>query len=173
MHKLFRNKKGVSLFEMIAAIAILGIASSTLTSMIITSYRGQLRAQQYVLAEEIAKTYEAMLAKDIDKNKLGSITADEGSDYKTFTSDATDKALMKSITRTVVVGENEYTSDIYNYLYGSGTLQLNGKKYDINNVTVRIRVLNAEWAYYKTEVSVTYSNDRQVTYSGTHLSDLS
>ena len=68
------NKKGVSLVELLAAITIIGIASTTITSIIITSHRGQIKAQQYVLANEMAKTYDAILSKDIRKSKLGDYT---------------------------------------------------------------------------------------------------
>ena len=59
------NKKGVSLVELMAAIVIIALASTTITTMIITTYRGQLRATQYQLAKEMAKTYDSMLSRDI------------------------------------------------------------------------------------------------------------
>ena len=72
-----KNKKGVSLAELLAAIAIISVASTTITSMVITSYKGQLRAQQYVLANEIAKTYDSMLARDVTKSNLQAINENE------------------------------------------------------------------------------------------------
>jgi hypothetical protein len=41
--------------------------------MVITSYKGQLRASQYLLATEMAKTYDSMLARDINKINLQAI----------------------------------------------------------------------------------------------------
>ena len=178
MLKLVKNKRGFSLAEMLAAIAIVGIASSTITTMIITSYRGQIRAQQYVLANEIAKTYDAVLARDINREKLKDKyailkPADDATDkYYTFDNTDEKKQLLQYITQR----SNGADSEIYTYLYGAdeNKLQLNGMTYDINNVSVRLYVISANaYSYFKTEITVTYSNTRQVTYSGTHFSDLS
>ena len=178
MLKLVKNKRGFSLAEMLAAIVIVGVASTTITSMIITSYRGQIRAQQYLLANEIAKTYDAVLARDINREKLKDKyailkPADDATDkYYTFDNTDEKKLLLQYITQR----SDGTNSEIYNYLYGSGEgkLQLNDTVYDINNVSIRLYVISANvYSYFKTEITVTYSNTRQVTYSGTHFSDLS
>lgn len=169
-----KNKKGVSLAELLAAIAIIGIASSTITSMVITSYKGQLRAQQYVLANEIAKTYDAVLARDIKKAKLidPSITWPASSE-KTYVivggiGDENNGAYLNTITG------GDGSSDIYKYLYGTESndhFQLNGKVFDSSNVKIEVYMISQNFGYYKTRITVTYSSDREVTYDGTHFSD--
>ena len=108
-----KNKKGVSLAELIASIVIISLASTTITTMVITSHRGQLRASQYVLANEIAKTYDSMLARDITKANLQAINdaalvnADDPSNkYVVVTQE-----LLQQMVRT----EDGY-GPVYNYL---------------------------------------------------------
>ena len=174
-----KNKKGVSLAELIAAIVIIGLASTTITSMVITSYKGQLRAQQYVLANEIAKTYDAVLARDIKKAKLKDDTITwPASSEKTYvivggfdeskTSGLNDGTILNTITG------GEGSSNIYKYLYGTETdhFQLNGKVFDKNNVKIEIYMISENFGYYKTKITVKYSTNREVTIDGTHFSDL-
>ena len=179
-----KNKKGVSLAELIAAIAIIGIASTTITSMVITSYKGQLRAQQYVLANEIAKTYDAVLARDIKKAKLidSSITW-PASSSKTYVivggydATATGGINPGTILNTITGGSKD--SDIYKYLYGNEAdptdtncyFRLNNKQFDKSNVKIEIYMISQNFGYYKTRITVKYSTDREVTYDGTHFSD--
>ena len=177
---LKKNKRGVSLAELIAAIVIIGLASTTITSMVITSYKGQLRAQQYVLASEIAKTYDAVLARDIKKAKLKDDTLTwpamsektyvvvGGYDYVNAAGD-NDGGILNTITG------GESSAEIYKYLYGEGEgdhFQLNGKQFDKNNVKIEIYMISENFGYYKTKITVKYSTDREVTVDGTHFSDL-
>ena len=166
-----KNKKGVSLAELIAAIVIISLASTTITTMVITSYRGQLRASQYVLANEIAKTYDSMLARDITKANLQAINdaalvnADDPSNkYVVVTQE-----LLQQMVRT----EDGY-GPVYNYLYGANTqdhFQLNNMVFDNTNVELKIYVISKNFGYFKTEVTVKYQSDRQVTYNGTHFKE--
>lgn len=166
-----KNKKGVSLAELLAAIAIIGIASTAITSMVINSYKGQLRATQYLLANEIAKTYDSMLARDINKANLQSID-----DSLITSTDPDDKYITISqelLQKMVKINDTEY-APIYNYLYGANTtdhFQLNNMTFDHNNVELRIYVISKNFGYFKTAITVTYQNDRQVTYNGTHFTE--
>ena len=156
MVKLKINKKGFSLVEIIAAISILGVASTAITSMIINSYRGQLRAQQHLLAEEIAKTYDTMLARDTKKANLKTI-GQEMLDNMTKDSEGNHSPIYQSL----------YSETITDHF------KLNDAYYDASNVEIKIYMVNASWGIYKTKITVSYSTDRQVTYDGSHLSDLS
>ena len=166
-----KNKKGVSLAELIAAIIIIGLASTTITTMVITSYKGQLRASQYLLASEMAKTYDSMLARDINKSNLQSID-----DSLITSNDPNDKYITISqelLQKMVKINDTEY-APIYNYLYGANTtdhFQLNNMTFDHNNVELRIYVISKNFGYFKTSITVTYQNDRQVTYNGTHFTE--
>lgn len=169
MNIVKKNKKGVSMAELLAAIAIISIASTSITSMVITSYKGQLRASQYVLAKEIAKTYDSMLARDIQKTNLQEID-----DSLIASTDPDDKYVTISqelLQKLVKINDTEY-APVYNYLYGTDTtdhFQLNNMIFDYNNVELRIYVISKSFGYFKTTITVTYQNDRQVTYSGTHF----
>ena len=165
-----KNKKGVSLAELLAAIAIISVASTTITSMVITSYKGQLRAQQYVLANEIAKTYDSMLARDVTKSNLQAINENE---FKN--EDPNEKYISVSqelLQKMVKVGDGY--APVYNYLYGANQtdhFQLNGKVFDSSNVEIKVYMISQSFGYFKTQITVTYQNDRQVTYSGTHFTE--
>lgn len=164
-----KNKKGVSLAELLAAIAIIGIASTTITSMVITSYKGQIRAQQYVLANEIAKTYDSMLARDITKKNLQEIA-----DAKITNEDPDEKYVLvtedtlKDLVKTDI--PDDPYGQVYNCLYVSH-FELNGMSFDHSNVEIKIYVISKSFGYFKTNVTVTYQGNRQVTYSGTHFKD--
>ena len=166
-----KNKKGLSIAELIAAIAIIGLASTTITSIVITSYRGQLRAQQYVLAKEIAKTYDSMLARDVSRTNLQTID-----DSLLVNDDPNDKYVVVSQTllqKMTKINETEF-APIYTYLYGSNTadhFQLNDMVFDNSNVQLKIYVLSKNFGYFKTEITVTYQGNRQVTYNGTHFTE--
>lgn len=185
-----KNKKGVSLAELLAAIAIISIASTTITSMVITSHKGQLRAQQYVLANEIAKTYDAILARDIKKASLDLKKKNSSTDSlwpasgnKTylniagFNYSSTDTNIggygNGEILDVITGGTATEHSTIYKYLFGSGgdNFQLNGKVFNSENVNIEIYMISASFGYYKTRITVKYSTDREVTYDGTHFSD--
>ena len=178
-----KNKKGVSLAELLAAIAIIGVASSSITSMVITSYKGQLRATEYVLANEIAKTYDSVLAREIKKEKLSDITWPDSSD-KTYVVvggfDATVTGGLNDGTKLNTITGGSYGT-IYKYLYGNPNdpndtncyFKLNDKQFDKNNVKIEIYMISPTFGYYKTRVTVKYSTDREVTIDGTHFSDLS
>ena len=182
-----KNKKGVSLAELLAAIVIIGIASTTITSMVITSHKGQLRAQQYVIANEIAKTYDAVLARDIKKASLDlkkknateslwpassskSYITIAGFDYSSTDAGGYDDG---EILDVITGGTTTTHSSIYKYLYGESTdhFQLNGKAFDKANVKIQVYMISASFGYYKTRITVKYSTDREVTYDGTHFSD--
>ncbi|MBP5446315.1 MAG: hypothetical protein J6Y28_09110 [Acholeplasmatales bacterium] len=172
MLKLAKNKKGVSMTEIIAAIVIIGLSSTTLTSMVITSYRGQLRAQEYVLAEEMAKTYDSMLSRDIKRANLKTIEAIrfKNQDDSTEKFVVVDESLLQDMTK---ISDTE-DSPTYLSLYSQSTtdhFQLNDNYYDATNVNIQIYMINADFGYYKTKVTISYSNDRQVTYNGTHFSE--
>ena len=164
------NKKGVSLVELIAAIIIIGIASTTITSMIITSYKGQLRAQQYVLANEIAKTYDSMLARDIRLANIQDIddsafTPADGEKYVTVSG-----SLLRAMTKI----DESTDSSVYKYLFSDNPadhFNLNGKYFDSSNVTIKLQLISKKLCFFKTEIIVNYSNDRQVTYNGTHYKE--
>ena len=167
-----KNKRGVSLAELIAAIVIVGIASTFITTMVITSYRGQLRAQKYILAKEMAKTYDSMLARDIIKSNLQGI-----SDSALVNSDdPTDKyvTVTKELLQAMVkINDTDY-GQVYDCLWSDNVnehFRLNNTTFDHNNVTIRIYVVSKNFGYFKTEVSVKYHGDRQVTYSGTHFKE--
>lgn len=166
-----KNKKGLSIAELIAAIAIIGLASTTITSIVITSYRGQLRAQQYVLAKEIAKTYDSMLARDVSRANLQTID-----DSLLVNDDPNDKYVVVSQTllqKMTKINETEF-APIYTYLYGSNTtdhFQLNDMVFDNSNVELKIYVLSKNFGYFKTVITVTYQGNRQVTYNGTHFTE--
>ena len=171
MLKFKKNKKGVSLVELMAAIIIIGLASTTITTMIITSYKGQLRATQYQVAREMAKTYDSLLSRDTIRANVRNMgmtpftSSDPNDKYITLTPE-----LIENMTKT----EDRPYSPIYNYLYSTNTndhFVLNGKTYDSSNVTIRIKMLNTSMCYYQTEVIVTYQEDRQVTYNGAHYND--
>lgn len=171
MLKLTRSKIGVSLVELIAAIVIIGIASTTITSMIITSYRGQLRATQYQVAREIAKTYDSMLSRDTIRANVREMGMDAFKDssnpdekYISITSD-----ILKNMTKTED-SDDTHVSPVYDCYYGSG-FTLNGNTFDSSNVSIKIKMINTSLCYYLTEVTVTYQNDRQVTYNGSHYND--
>ncbi len=166
-----KNKKGVSLAELIAAIVIIGLASTSITSMVIISARGQVRAQQYVLANEIARTYDSMLARDIKRSNLLEIddsllTNDDPNDnYVVVT-----KELMQKLVK---VNETEY-APVYYYLWSNDQnahFQLNNMVFDNSNVEIKIYVISKSFGYFKTEITVTYGNTRQVTYNGTHFKE--
>jgi len=164
-----KNKKGVSLAELIASITIIGIASTTITTMVITSYRGQLRAQKYLLATEMAKTYDSMFARDITKANLQEMNDsvfvnqdDPNEKYVTVTA-----AMLQQLVKT-----EDGFAPIYNYLYSSNTndhFQLNGTVFDSSNVELKIYMISKNFGYFKTKVIVTYNGDRQVAYDGTHF----
>ena len=164
-----KNKRGVSLVELIAAIIIISLASTTITSMVITSYKGQIRAQQYVLANEMAKTYDSMLARDITKKNLQEIAdakitnEDPDEKYVVVTEDT-----LKDLVKTDI--PDDPYGQVYNYLYVSH-FELNGMTFDHSNVEIKIYVISKSFGYFKTDVTVTYQGDRQVTYSGTHFKD--
>lgn len=165
-----KNKKGVSLVELLAAIMIIGISSTTITSMIITSHKGQLRATQYLLANEIAKTYDSMLARDITKSNLQAID-----DSVFVNEDPNDKYVVvtETLLQRLVQTADGY-APVYTYLYGSNTedhFQLNDSVFDSSNVSIKIYVISKNFGYFKTEVTVVYSNGRQVTYNGTHFKE--
>ena len=166
-----KNKRGVSLVELMAAIVIMGIASTAITSMVITSYRGQIRAQQYVLSKEMAKTYDSMLARDISRANLQAIDDD-----LLRNDDPTDKYVVVTqelLQKLVKINDTEY-APIYNYLYSSNTadhFQLNDMVFDSSNVELKIYVLSKSFGYFKTEITVSYSQNRQVTYNGTHFTE--
>ncbi len=166
-----KNKRGVSLAELMAAIVIIGLASTSITSMVITSYKGQLTAQKYVLANEIAKTYDSMLARDITKANLQAID-----DSLLKNDDPTDKyvvvtqALMQKMTK---INDTDY-APVYYYLWSedpNSHFKLNSLTFDHTNVEIKIYVISKSFGYFKTEISVTYHKDRQVTYSGTHFKE--
>ena len=167
-----KNKKGVSLAELMAAIIIIGLASTTITSMIITSAKGQARAQQYVLANEIARTYDSMLARDITKANLQAIddsllkNDDPNEKYVVVT-----KELMQKMTKTT---ETEF-APVYYYLWSddpNAHFRLNNQAFDNSNVEIKIYVISKSFGYFKTEITVSYNNNnRQVTYNGTHFKE--
>ena len=166
-----KNKKGVSLAELMAAIVIIGLSSTTITTMIITSHKGQVRATQYLLANEIARTYDSMLARDITKANLQAINdaALINADDPTNKYVVVTQTLLQQMVRT----EDGY-APVYNYLYGANTedhFQLNGLVFDSSNVKLKIYVISKNFGYFKTEITVTYSNGRQVTYNGTHFKE--
>ena len=77
--------------------------------------------------------------------------------------------LLQQLVRT----QDGY-APVYNYLYGSETsdhFQLNGLIFDNTNVELKIYVISKNFGYFKTEVTVTYQSDRQVTYNGTHFKE--
>ena len=160
-----KNKKGVSLVELLASIVIISLASSTITTMVITSYKGQIRAQQYILANEIAKTYDSMLAKDITKDNLAAIPSTELSSTG-FVDISED--LLKKLGKTT--DPNHQYGQTYDCLYVTH-FSLNGTTFDETNVRLRIHMISQSFAYFKTEIIVTYQGDRQVTYSGTHFKE--
>jgi len=158
-----KNKKGVSLAELMAAIVIIGLASTTLTSMIITSARGQSRATQYLLAKEVANTYNSMFCRDIQQANLADIEA------STFvSSDPNDKYITVSqnlLSRMTKVGTEQ--SQTYNFLYDtSSAFTLNGEKFDSSNVTLRVQLISYQVGF-RTEVIVRYSQNRTVTTNDT------
>ena len=172
--KLIKNKKGFSLAELIAAISIIAVASTTITSMIITSYKGQLRGQERLLAEQMAKTYESMFARDMKvanlKNVSDALIAPDDVTVDKF------KTVNSELLNTLTIKEDGTSAQVYLALYGANPndrFRFNDKVYDSSNVKIRIYVINKEFGYYKTQVTVSYSNDRTVTYSGSHISDLS
>ena len=165
MIKRLKNKKGVSLAELMAAIVIIGLASTTITTMIITSMRGQSRATDYLLAKEVANTYNTIFCRDIQKSNLETIGAaaltstDPNDKYITVSQE-----LLSSLTK---VGTEE--SQTYKYLYDSNsTFTLNGQKYDSAKVTIRIQLISIQVGV-RTEVIVSYSNSRTVTSNGTQF----
>ena len=184
-----KNKKGVSLAELLAAIAIIGLASTSITTMVITSHKGQLKAQQYVLATEIAKTCDAVLARDIKKSKLdvknsSSVSIWPTSSSKTYISiagfgydDSTTSPTVGidngDILNVITGGTETSPSTLYKYLFGGANdnFQLNGKTFNKDNVNIEIYMISASFGYYKTRITVKYSADREVTYDGTHFSD--
>lgn len=170
-----KNKKGVSLAELVAAIAIIGLASTTITTMVITSYKGQLRANRYVLANEIAKTYDAMLARDVTKANLKAIPKSELQNEDT--SDkyvVVSKTLLQKMTKITDEGGTTTYGPVYGYLWDDNQnahFKLNNISFDHNNVEIKIYVISQDFGYFKTEVTVTYQEDRKVTYSGTHFKE--
>ena len=186
-----KNKKGLSVIELVAAIAIIGIASSSITATIITAHKGQLRAQQYVLANEIAKTYDAVLARDIEKAKLdikkkNAATVSiwptsstktyiniAGYDYDNTGSSPTAGFDNGEILNIITGGTSTNHSTIHNYLFGGENdhFKLNDKVFDQTNVKIEIYMISASFGYYRTRITVKYSTDREVTYDGTHFSD--
>ena len=169
MAKLFKNRKGVSLAELMAAIVIIGLASTAITTMIITSYKGQLNATKYNLAKQMAKNYDTMLTRDIIYNNLTTMgddafkSADDSDKYITLNSDLIDRMTVKS---------DGTHSPIYSYLYDDTVnLELNGKVFNSSNVTIRIHMISVTMGYYRTQVIVKYNDTREVTYNGTHSKD--
>ena len=165
MVKPLRNKKGVALVELMAAIIIIGLATTTLTTMIITSARGQSRATAYLLAKEVANTYNAMFCRDIQQANLADINAssfassDPNDKYVTVSQD-----LLNQMTR---VGTE--TSQTYKFLYDTGSaFTLNGHAYDSSNVTIRVQLISYQVGF-RTEVIVRYSETRTVTANGTQF----
>ena len=174
-----KNKKGVSVAELIAAIMIIGLASTSITTMIITSQKGQIRAQEYLLASEMAKTYDAILSKDIKKAKLGDNTItwpDKATKSYVIVGgyDATETTGYNSGTILNTITGGSGSSDIYRYLYSEAPedhFTLNSKTFDKTNVKIEVYMISTRFGYYKTRITVKYSNDREVTYDGTHFSD--
>lgn len=160
-----KNKKGVSLVELMAAIIIIGLSTTTLTSMIITSARGQSRATAYLLAKEVANTYNAMFCRDIQQANLVDIDASSF-----VSSDPNDKFVTVSqdlLNRMTKIGTE--TSQTYKFLYDtSSAFTLNGNKYDNTNVTLRVQLISYQVGF-RTEVIVHYSNTRTVTANATQF----
>ena len=162
MENPLKNKKGVSLAELVAAIVIIGLASTTLTSMIITTHRGQLRATDYLLANEVANTYLSVFSRDVQKANLSTIEAsaitstDQNDKYITVSQE-----LLSSLTK---VGTEE--SQTYKLMYDTtSSLTLNGKKYNSSNVTIRFHLINIKVGF-ETQVIVTYGTSKAVTKNG-------
>jgi len=160
-----KSKKGVSLVELMAAITIIGIASTYITTMIITAMRGQTKATQYLLAKEVANTYNAMFCRDIQRANLETIGAsamtstDPNDKYVTVS-----QTLLSSMTK---VGTEE--SQTYKFLYDSNSnFTLNGQKFDNTKVTIRIQLISIQVGI-RTEVIVSYANNRTVTANGTQF----
>jgi len=167
-----KNKKGVSLAELMAAIIIIGLASTTITSMVITSAKGQARAQQYVLANEIARTYDSMLARDISRANLNAID-----NSLLVNDDPNDKYVVVTqelMQKLVKINDTEY-APVYYYLWSNDPnahFRLNSQTFDNTNVEIKIYVISKNFGYFKTEITVSYyNNNRQVTYSGTHFKE--
>lgn len=175
--RIKRNKKGVSIAEIIAATAILGLAISTLSSAIYSSYKGTLRAEQYLLAEQISKTYTSMLSKEITKAKLASSSLENhpkasktGDEYYYVTiCDSSATAEQKQLFASLV--NDSTTSYCYNALFNTSTdylpLELNGQEYTCESVKIEIQVFNKSFGYYSLKTTVSYSGDREVTYDRT------
>ena len=167
-----KNKKGVSMAELIASIVVISLASTSITAMVITSYKGQLRATQYLMANEMAKTYDAMLARDVLKSNLAKIPAaelkneDPNDKYVVVTQD-----LLQKMTKYTVNNETQY-GPVYGFLWSDdANFKLNSTTFNHSNVQIKMYVISQEFGYFKTEVTVTYQGDRQVTYSGTHFKE--
>ena len=160
-----KYKKGVSLVELMAAIVIIGLASTTLTTMVITTMRGQNRATNYLLAKEVANTYNTIFCRDIRQANLSEINV------STFNSgDPNDKYITVSqeLLRNMTKNGTE-DSQTYNFLYDtSSSFTLNGVKYDSSKVTIRVQLISYQVGF-RTEVIVTYNGTRTVKSNGTQF----
>lgn len=167
---------------MLAAIVIIGLASTTITTTIITAHKSQIRGQQYILANEIAKTYDAVLARDINNANKGKseIPWNESlpKDYVVvggYDCTSTTGELLQNLTK-ITTQTGSVDSPIYKYLYSGNDddcFRLNNNKFDKTNVKIEIYMMSSIHGFYKTRITVKYSTDRQVTYDGTHFADIS
>ncbi len=161
--------------EIVAAIFIIGLASSTLTSMIMSSYSGTLKAEQYVLAREIARTYDSLIIKEITKEKIKSCSIDEQKQKSDATNNYFTTICGSDASTSTVFGSLVDTSTSYTYkaLFNSASttpIQLNNNVYDHNNVKVEIQIYSKTFGYYTLKTSVSYLG-KEVTYEAVHLAE--
>ncbi len=164
---MIKNKKGVSIVEILAAIVIVGIAFSTITSLMFISLKTSLKSKQRLLAYNASEMYTVFVANNMptydnvfNEANLGAAVA-TGDQFVIATGkDATSINLCKSI-----FGEE---SVVYKTLYDdsyTNKIVLNNTVYDAKNVKIVITIKNATYKTIRITTSIAYSNESEVTFS--------
>lgn len=152
------NKKGFSILEIVAAIFIIGLATSTLTSAIMSSYSAVAKAGSYVVANEVSQTYSVFTSNEITKEMI----ATKEKDYIVIICDRGNEDAKSACA--ALLGTASFT---YKALYENvSTLSLNGYAYNASRIKMEIEVKNNTYGIYKLTTTVFYSN-REVSYAHT------
>lgn len=141
-----KNKRGYTLIEVLASFLIISILSTSITAVILNSISTTKDRRYRIIATSVAENYVHDIKDSINVEK---VLTDRKPFYQTVTSENSDVSFTSSNTLLLTKSNtNTYmtTSTVYDKLYGTNGLVLDGKNYNSDIVEIRLGVKNYRYS---------------------------
>lgn len=141
-----KNKRGYTLIEVLASFLIISILSTSITAIILNSITTTKDRRFRIIATSVAENYVHDIKDSINIEK---VLTDRQAYWQTVTSENSDVNFTNSNTLLLTKSNtNTYmtTSTVYDKLYGTNGLVLDGKNYNSDIVEIRLGVKNYRYS---------------------------